>query len=153
MFQEEIGHMRATVRRGKPLKRPKEGERISLGLRVRAETKRRLVKAAEREGRSFSQEAEARLEASLQKEDFWGGPKTAAAMKMLAGAVELVEGMTDKSWGADYKTYIAARKAINLVLDSLQPKPGDNLAWVRNFPKATDPPKPPPPMPKPNYGT
>ena len=54
-----------TKRIGRPTKKPKPGERVPLGLRVTPEMKKRLEKAAIRNGRSISQEAELRLERSL----------------------------------------------------------------------------------------
>jgi hypothetical protein len=50
---------------GRPTKPPKEGERVPLGLRVTAAVKRGLEAAAIKSGRSISQEAELRLEHSL----------------------------------------------------------------------------------------
>jgi hypothetical protein len=55
-------------RMGRPTKPPREGERVSLGLRVTAGVKRALEKAAIKTGRSISQEAEIRLELSLRLE-------------------------------------------------------------------------------------
>ena len=51
---------------GRPTKPPKAGERVPLGLRVTPEMKKRLERAAIRKGRSLSQEAEMRLERSLE---------------------------------------------------------------------------------------
>lgn len=53
---------------GRPLKEAEPGKRASLGLRVTAETKARLEIAAAASGRSQSQEAEIRLEASFRDE-------------------------------------------------------------------------------------
>jgi len=50
---------------GRPTKPPKAGQRVPLGLRVTPEMKKRLEKAATKKGRSLSQEAELRLERSL----------------------------------------------------------------------------------------
>ena len=55
----------AKKRIGRPIKAPKPGERVQLGLRVTPEMKKRLEKAAIKNGRSISQEAELRLERSL----------------------------------------------------------------------------------------
>jgi predicted transcriptional regulator len=57
-------------RMGRPTKAPLPGERVSLGLRVTAEIKRKLDEAAEKSGRSQSQEAELRLERSFELEHF-----------------------------------------------------------------------------------
>jgi hypothetical protein len=50
---------------GRPTKPPKPGERVALGLRVTPDMKKRLERAAIKNGRSISQEAELRLERSL----------------------------------------------------------------------------------------
>ena len=55
----------AKKRIGRPTKKPKPGERVPLGLRVTPEMKKRLERAAIKNGRSISQEAELRLERSL----------------------------------------------------------------------------------------
>lgn len=51
--------------RGRPSHPPKPGARNSLGLKVTAETKRKLLEAARQSGRTMSQEAEARIERSF----------------------------------------------------------------------------------------
>src|SRR5262245_23312551 len=56
------------ARRGRPLKAPTPGQRVGMSLRITPETKARLEKAANRSGRSLSQEAELRIEQSFQKE-------------------------------------------------------------------------------------
>src|SRR5262245_29627182 len=61
---------REMARRGRPLKAPTPGQRVGLSLRITPETKARLEKAANRSGRSLSQEAELRLELSFQSDSF-----------------------------------------------------------------------------------
>lgn len=52
---------------GRPTKAPKHGaRRVSLGLRVTPDVKRQLDAAADKNGRSQSQEAEFRLERSFE---------------------------------------------------------------------------------------
>jgi TraY domain len=53
---------------GRPVKAPIEGERIMIGVRVTPEMKNKLMEAAEASGRSLSQEAEIRLQQSLDVE-------------------------------------------------------------------------------------
>jgi TraY domain len=53
---------------GRPTRPPKPGERVTMGLRVSAEMKRRLEKDAVKAGRSLSQEAEIRLEQSYDRQ-------------------------------------------------------------------------------------
>jgi hypothetical protein len=55
-------------RLGRPMKPPTPGQRVPLGLRTTAETKRKLEAAAIESGRSISQEAELRLEQSFERE-------------------------------------------------------------------------------------
>jgi hypothetical protein len=73
-----------TKRMGRPTKAPTSGERVPLGLRVTADTKRRLDAAAETSGRSQSQEAELRLEQSFTADDALGGPDMRAATYLMA---------------------------------------------------------------------
>jgi hypothetical protein len=53
---------------GRPMKAPVRGKRVSLGLKVTADIKRRLDTAAQASGRTQSQEAEYRIELSYQYE-------------------------------------------------------------------------------------
>ena len=65
---KRIGQKRETEAHGPPNQPPVSGERVSLGLRVTAQVKRLLDNAAARSGRSQSQEAEWRLENSLNSD-------------------------------------------------------------------------------------
>lgn len=56
---------------GRPTKPPKAGERVPLGLRVTPQMKKQLERAAIKNGRSLSQEAEFRLERSLNLSRHW----------------------------------------------------------------------------------
>jgi hypothetical protein len=56
-------------RMGRPTKPPTPGERVPLSLRVTAEIRERLEKAAVEKGRSLSQEAELRIERSFDREE------------------------------------------------------------------------------------
>ncbi len=59
-----------TARRGRPTKAPPPGRKASLGLKVTARLKARIERAAYENGRTQSQEAEARLARSFDAEDF-----------------------------------------------------------------------------------
>ncbi len=69
---------------GRPTRPARPGARVSLGLRVTAEIKQRLDDAAERSGRSQSQEAEMRLERSFEGEDRLGGPELMQLVETIA---------------------------------------------------------------------
>jgi hypothetical protein len=107
--------MKAAKRRGRPTKKPNEGERVSLGLRVTAELKRQLDAAAAASGRSQSQEAEFRIESSfasderrsdlrLLLEQEWG-PDIYNLAHSSASAVRLAEAHTGKRWVEDQRTF------------------------------------------------
>lgn len=55
-------------RRGRPFREPIPGERVPIAFRVTPTTKRALVQAANENGRSQSQEAEYRLQASFDED-------------------------------------------------------------------------------------
>lgn len=57
-------------RMGRPTKPPVPGERVPLGLRVTAEIRTKLEEAAVKSGRSLSQEAEIRIEATFTRDLF-----------------------------------------------------------------------------------
>ena len=80
---------------GRPIKQPKPGERVPLGLRITPLVKYALEKAAQWNGRSLSQEAELRLERSfdmsrhllLSRGNLWS--------PVLVGQGELLVGLGD----------------------------------------------------------
>ena len=63
--------MRQPPRMGRPTRPPRPGERVTLGLRVTADLKRKLEKDALKNGRSLSQEAEIRLERSYDRDEIF----------------------------------------------------------------------------------
>ncbi len=75
-----------TKRIGRPTKPPPSGGRVRLGLRVTPAAKRMLDEAAQRAGRSQSQEAELRLERTFLEEDQFGGPDMLNMAWLLTGA-------------------------------------------------------------------
>lgn len=87
----------ATKRIGRPMKAPARGERVSLGLKVTADIKRRLDGAARASGRTQSQEAEHRIELSYQYERALGDLEE--ARKKLVDDLKQLE-----------KTFAAARQ-------------------------------------------
>jgi hypothetical protein len=58
-----------TPRIGRPFAPTTEGERVTLGVRVSADTKRKLEDEALKTGRSLSQEAELRMLKTFDNED------------------------------------------------------------------------------------
>ena len=79
-------------RPGRPRIEPAEGERVQLSFRVTPELKRRLTAAADKSGRSQSQEAEFRLERSFWADITGSSSRPSSASKRLVpvrkGAIE-----------------------------------------------------------------
>src|SRR5262245_10219857 len=61
--------VKAAKRIGRPMRKPVEGARYSLGLNVTGATKRRIDNAAKSSGRTRSQECEIRTEQTFHEED------------------------------------------------------------------------------------
>ena len=85
-----------TGQRGRPTKPAKEGEKTTLSLRVTPELKRRLDVAATQSGRNLSQEAEHRLELTIENEraiqqalEFAYGPRVAGLALFLARVMQV----------------------------------------------------------------
>jgi hypothetical protein len=145
-------------KRGRPTKRPSEGERVSLGLRVTPAIKELLDKAAADNGRSQSQEAELRLERSFERQAILGEALELAYGSEAAGILlAVIVAMTEtgkianfdrsqpKYWVNDPSGYNSARIAADLILRRLEPiergvKPsldmGPSLVCVSNLTKA-----------------
>src|SRR5262245_49226328 len=89
---KQDGRVRSKPRKpgGPPKRKPKEGERVALSLRMSPELKRQLDAAAELGGRSQSQEAEFRLERSFDRSDLVSEVLSLAYGKELAGILMLL---------------------------------------------------------------
>lgn len=114
--------MTETKRRGRPSLPAKEGERNSLGLRVTAETKRRLEEAAAAAGRSQSQETELRIERSFDADQLLGA-SLMPLFRTLSGVVAFIEAHTGKPWQSDFRTFQMVRNAFREVIESLPSPP------------------------------
>lgn len=93
-------------RRGRPRKEPVEGDRVTLGLRVTAQTKKRLDEAADASGRSQSQEAEIRIERSFDRQELLG-----EALELAYGA-PLAQLLRAIGWAMATAGPLAAAEAI-----------------------------------------
>lgn len=124
---------------GRPKREPSPGERVHLGFRVTTDLKRRMELAAQRNGRSISQEAEFRVEHSFDRDDLLPEVLTLKYGRQLAGVVMLLglamklAGETNafiktgdsnkaKQWMDDPFAFDEAVKAVNLILEKLGPK-------------------------------
>jgi len=137
-----------TKRTGRPTKASTPGERMSLGLKVTAEVKDRLDRAARASGRTQSQEAEMRLERSFEREallpellELAYGRYVAGLLLALGRAMDLagfaaelqrlyptgpiydgiVTRYADRAWPHSRGAHGQARRAADIVLDGLWP--------------------------------
>lgn len=133
-------------RKGRPPKKGEPGVRASLGLKVTSDIKRRLDAAARANGRTQSQEAEARLERSFQEElllpqlmDLAYGRQTAGLLMLIGSALRTalpffvwMEGGETKSerppsnWLHLPQAYRQAKGMISTILGKLDPLGPDN---------------------------
>lgn len=128
-------------RTGRPAKPPEQGKRASLGLKVTGDIKSRLDAAARRNGRTQSQEAEARLEASFNNQDLLPqildlayGRQTAGLLMLLGRCIKDASGHAAfaatfsldavQAWMSQPWAYQQTDNAIRFVLAALRP-PGD----------------------------
>jgi hypothetical protein len=121
---------------GRPTKAPTRGERVSLGLKVTADIKRRIDSAARASGRTQSQEAERRIELSYQYERALG--ELEQAKKTLAQMTE--------------DTAIAELERLGILGSVIDPRYPGGMAYFlqdRRFPQSgwVDPNKESPPLP------
>jgi hypothetical protein len=112
---------------GRPIKAPKPGERAALGFRITADTKQKLVLAAEKSGRSQSQEAELRLERSFERQDLMTEALTLAFGEAIGGLLRsraddeklkalLLQLAREKPRGKfSYETYLLVNSALGLL--------------------------------------
>jgi hypothetical protein len=127
--------MRKITKRGRPTKAPKAGERVPLGLRVTADTKRNLDAAAKHSGRSQSQEAEFRLDLSFEHDATFGQSDLRHVAILMAVSFEAAGRSMEHSlgitgdWTANPDCYLAAATSVAEVL------------WTRAPQDARDPEK------------
>jgi len=86
-------------------------------MRLRGETRERLVEATARSGLTISEEIERRVERSFEQEEESGGPHTAALLRMIAGAIDIAERVTGSTWVESQKTRRACAGAAAQVIE------------------------------------
>ncbi|HML93253.1 TraY domain-containing protein [Methyloceanibacter sp.] len=131
----------ATKHGGRPRgRKPKAGERVHLGIRVTPEMKSRIEQAAATSGRSQSQEAEFRLERSLEQEgslpellELTFGRQLAGIL-MFVGAAMKTEGQHaakypfGEQWLSEPRAFEQAVKTANELLLRMAPPSDPQLA-------------------------
>jgi hypothetical protein len=89
---------------------------------VTANRYRELFDAAEKSGRSVSQEAEMRLEQTFRDEEYLGGAETGGVLQMMSGACRVIEARLNGKWSSSMEIYHEVRKAWRKIIDDVKPK-------------------------------
>ena len=119
-----------TRRRGRLPYAPRAGERMSLGLKVTPEIKNQLDSAAKANGRTQSQEAEARIEQSFRNESFLEqamdlayGRRGAVLLAAIGRALREVgrRGDLDMDWLDDASMFNDLVGAIDEIIETVRP--------------------------------
>ncbi len=132
---------------GRPTKPGTAGQRNPLGLRVTAETKRKLEAAALKSGRSQSQEAEFRIVQSLIEEKVYGGRELHGLLRLMVGAAEMIQVRMGKPLFSDWDTWNAAQVAWAMLMKEAAPMPPPEFdrftEQSKEFTWLPQPPSPP----------
>ena len=107
---------------GRPPQRD-EAKRAAIAVRTTPTTKARLQEAADRAGRSLTQEIEQRLEQSLKDEDALGSLDNLAFFRAMASMMRLIESRTGNAWRQDTATWQAVRKMADKQFRNWRPYP------------------------------
>jgi TraY domain len=138
--------MKSAKRAGRPTKQAEAGTKVSLGLKVTAETKTRLEKEATRSGRTQSQEAEYRIERSFDHVALLPDVLELAYGTELAGLlISIAEAMNEarlagqimsledhQRWSDDAFSFDTVVVAAQAVFEALRP-----AGAIRNTPEST----------------
>lgn len=89
---------------GRPAHYDGETKKAAIAVRTAPSVRDKLKAAAEEAGRSVTQEVEARLEASLEKDAGARSPETERLLNRIAAEIAEVEAATKKRWHKDRKT-------------------------------------------------
>src|SRR5258705_10296377 len=98
----------ARTKRGRPMLAPDPSKKAQLRVMVTPAMKRRLDEESRREGRTMSQEAEARLERSFDRQDLLAdvmeptyGGQTMALLMVLGEVLRTAAGLTEAMWALE----------------------------------------------------
>ncbi|MBV8736484.1 MAG: hypothetical protein JO007_04345 [Alphaproteobacteria bacterium] len=125
-------------RRGRPSLPPEKGKRYPVGIRTTKQLKDLLHAAATASGRSVAGEIEHRLEQSFQTEALYGGPRTAALLRALAGLILTWPDNDGDQWLDDPHAYQQVTDAWATYIEQAKPRPELAAAQARRFREGQD---------------
>ncbi|TNC16408.1 hypothetical protein FF100_03950 [Methylobacterium terricola] len=107
-------------RTGRPPKNPELGKRINVMFRLNEARRDQLMRDAERNGRSMSEEIEYRLERSYTDVDaisrYFGRPETVELALTISSLSDRIEKETGKKWSEDSYTMKMFYSAITRIM-------------------------------------
>jgi hypothetical protein len=116
------------ARRGRPPKSDDARKSAQLSIRITAELRDKLEKAAKENDpfRSISQEIEARLRLSFAElgkaEERFGGPRTYWVFQLIADQIKYLEQVSETSFWKDPFTFDQVKRFIDTVFKALRPR-------------------------------
>ena len=105
---------------GRPIER-EAPKLMPLNMRTSPVLREKIERAAEKFGRSLTQEVERRLEMSFMSDELLGGSHNNTFMRMALGAIAQIEGRNGASWLEDHDTFRAVRAALDRLLVANSP--------------------------------
>jgi hypothetical protein len=108
---------------GRPSLPPEQGKRYPVGIRTTKELKDLLQAAATASGRSVAQEIEHRLETSFQTEALYGGPRTAALLRGLAGLISTWPDTEGDAWLDNPAAFQSVTDTWAAYIEQAKPRP------------------------------
>ena len=108
---------------GRKVGRPSKGDkakRAPLNMKTTPQLRDRMQRAADANGRALTQEVEARLDRSLDRDDQFGGQHVATFVDLLGMTIRVIEGRHGARWIDDPGTYDAVEAASLRLLRPVQ---------------------------------
>ena len=108
--------------------RPRKGDtakRAPLNMKTTPRLRDRMQRAADANGRALTQEVEARLDRSLDRDDLFGGQHVATFVDLLGMTIRVIEGRHGTRWIDEPGTYDAVEAAALRLLGWNRPREPD----------------------------
>ena len=106
---------------GRPQKYPGKGARITHSLRIKEETRKKLIEAAAVSNRSISEEIELRVDKSFEDDARLGPPHISRLMMVLSAVLQSVEFALGGRWLDNPLTVVSCKEASAKTIDLLMP--------------------------------
>lgn len=106
---------------GRPAKYPGAGARITHSLRIKEQTREKLIEAASASGRSISEEMEYRIDRSFEDDGKFGPPHIAKVVTVMSAVLQSIESALRAKWYENELTRITCKEALSNTINMLMP--------------------------------